>query len=278
MKYAAAMRFGGELVDAIDCDYEDYKYLGLLCPECKDPVFLRAAGVRLQNGKEVNVGAHFCHFQSKDPAIALQCENRVAKYDKAELERRAKQAKGQRLKLLQRWFLDIIKTSPSLAAADEMNNMLESLIGVRNYLALTKAMHYAYRFHLNDTKEVLVSAIIDDFDSQVLNPDWPKSIQDRCLTLASKVDRNMHFLILKEVLDFLAFSRNLPLFQVVFAASCINSVIDLQSTHKTQSVCYMPETMENFVHFTKNFVGNLLVVLWADEFAKLEKSSVNSVR
>ena len=41
MKYATSVKFGGELINAFDCDYDDYKELQLLCPECKEPVYLQ---------------------------------------------------------------------------------------------------------------------------------------------------------------------------------------------------------------------------------------------
>jgi len=42
MKYAAAIFYGGQLLDAADANYGSYKELGLLCPNCKSPVFLQA--------------------------------------------------------------------------------------------------------------------------------------------------------------------------------------------------------------------------------------------
>lgn len=41
MKYASSIRYTGQLVEAIDRDYQFYKELGLFCPNCKSSVFLQ---------------------------------------------------------------------------------------------------------------------------------------------------------------------------------------------------------------------------------------------
>ena len=84
MRYATAIRYGGQLVDASEVDYESYKNLGLLCPNCKEPVFLQGASRQLTKDKIVEVPAHFKHFAAKDFALIKQCEARVAKYDDQE--------------------------------------------------------------------------------------------------------------------------------------------------------------------------------------------------
>jgi hypothetical protein len=64
MKYASAMKYGGELVDAVDCDYDSFKELIPLCPNCKEPVFLRIGGQRESvKGKAYQIGPHWCHFK-----------------------------------------------------------------------------------------------------------------------------------------------------------------------------------------------------------------------
>lgn len=110
MKYASSIRFGGELVSAEECDYTSYKHLGLLCPECKDPVYLRAGGERVRGKTKYQVGVHFSHFNAKDPALAAQCEKRVRQYGVAELAKRATIARNQRLKLLQRHMWSVFSS------------------------------------------------------------------------------------------------------------------------------------------------------------------------
>lgn len=104
MKFAKSMRYGGELINAMECDYDSYLHLGVVCPECHESLFLRAGGDRVSpKGKAYKVGAHWCHRKGTPEQIAA-CELRVNGYTEQDRARIAAQARGQRLKLLQRWF------------------------------------------------------------------------------------------------------------------------------------------------------------------------------
>lgn len=110
MKYASAMKYGGELVDAVDCDYDSFKELIPLCPNCKEPVFLRTGGPRESvKGKAYQIGPHWCHFKGISAEQVAGCELRVNGYTEKDRAKIAAQARGQRLKLLQRWFWDVVK-------------------------------------------------------------------------------------------------------------------------------------------------------------------------
>ena len=102
------MFYGGVLIAATDADHDSYKRLGLLCPHCKDAVFLQAPSQRQGEGKIVAIPTHFKHFKAKDPALVKECENRVNKYDAKEIRRSAARARNQRLRLLQRRFWEIL--------------------------------------------------------------------------------------------------------------------------------------------------------------------------
>lgn len=108
MELAAAMKYGGELVAAKDCTYDSFKELVPLCPECKEPVYLRVGGDRTSTkGKEYQIGPHWCHFKGTSAEQVAACENRVNGYTEGDRQRIATQARGQRLKLLQRWFWNV---------------------------------------------------------------------------------------------------------------------------------------------------------------------------
>jgi hypothetical protein len=112
MKYAAAMKYGGELVEAKDCDYDSFKELVPLCPNCKEPVFLRIGGDRTSpKGKAYQIGPHWCHFKGVSVEQAAGCELRVNNYSEKDRAKIAAQAKGQRLKLLQRWFWEVFRSN-----------------------------------------------------------------------------------------------------------------------------------------------------------------------
>jgi hypothetical protein len=108
MKIASALKYGGELVEAEECDYDSFKQLIPLCPCCKEPVFLRVGGERLSKlGNTYTVGSHWAHFQGKTPEQVANCENRVNGFTAEDKQRIASKARGQRLKLLQRKFWSI---------------------------------------------------------------------------------------------------------------------------------------------------------------------------
>lgn len=105
MKIAISMRYGGEVISAEECDYDSYLTLSIVCPECHESLFLRAGSSRVSpKGKEYKIPAHWCHRQASAEQVEL-CELRVSKYTKEDLERRAKQARGQRLKLIEKHLL-----------------------------------------------------------------------------------------------------------------------------------------------------------------------------
>lgn len=112
MKYASAMKYGGELVDAVDCVYDSFKELIPLCPNCKEPVFLRTGGQRESvKGKAYQIGPHWCHFKGISKEQVAGCELRVNGYTEQDRAKIASQARGQRLKLLQRWFWEVFSHS-----------------------------------------------------------------------------------------------------------------------------------------------------------------------
>lgn len=128
MKYASSIRYGGQLVKAVDCDYQDYKHLGLLCPNCKDPVFLQGESSRILGEKTISIPPHFKHFTAKDAPLVKQCEARVAKYDQKELKRRAIKTRNQRLQILQKFFWKIIETNPYTPKYNELEALKKMII------------------------------------------------------------------------------------------------------------------------------------------------------
>lgn len=132
MKYAAAMRYGGELVDALECDYSAFKQLVPLCPNCKEPVYLRSGGERVHpkdENKTVLVRPHWCHFKGISQEQVASCESRVNGYSEKDKQRIAAKARGQRLKLLQRWFWNVVLNSATDLSRSSDNQFLMSLSG-----------------------------------------------------------------------------------------------------------------------------------------------------
>lgn len=99
MKYAASLYKGGNLFDALNCDYSSSRELGLICPFCRGSVFL-AKGQR--------VAPHWRHYRVT--VESEYCEKRsLSPEGKEELIALQIPAQKQRLKLFNRRFWEIYK-------------------------------------------------------------------------------------------------------------------------------------------------------------------------
>lgn len=108
MKYAKAMSLGGELVKPEQCDYESHKKLGLLCPNCSNPVFLvKEKHGTSKLGKDYVVPSYFAHYNMPKNQVE-RCELRVKNYSEAEVKKAKAQARNQRLKFFKKWFWSIL--------------------------------------------------------------------------------------------------------------------------------------------------------------------------
>lgn len=275
MKYAASIKYGGQLIDVLDADHNSYKHLGLLCPECKNPVFLREGHRRTApKSKEIiEVDAAFAHFKAQDPAIALACEKRVARYDRKELEKRATAARNQRLKLLQRWFWDIfwrrLELDQNFENAEnkeffQRDLPLKAPIICAHDESLVALLESLPPTHSHRDQQCRVC--IDGFKSKHYkgNPFQSERIV-KGVEFLSLVDRQMQIMICTEVLDFLfsKSSRHL-LFQVLVVLWL--RVID-SSTRKEKLIKHYG-TVTNAIY--AELILEVCWTDWAGEFEQLK--------
>ncbi len=267
MRYGAAMRFGGQLVEAIACDYNDYKYLGLLCPECKDPIFLRAESVRVAGEKEIKISPHFSHFPVKDPTLAKVCEQRIAQYTEAELQKRVSQARGQRLKFFQRWFWKCITNFSIELGQGDLKNHIQRVesSGLRRSACLdcvrllkNRGKSRMQTSFLEDVKED-----IDNAFTQVLN-DMGRSpcrnVKDRIDRL-SELDSSLHCQIATEVVAFLTAKRQQELLAKTIIASLAFANLEAFPTD---------DKLLSYV-MVNCFFMLIVSIPWSDEFARIQK-------
>ncbi|MBW4607489.1 MAG: hypothetical protein KME22_09760 [Hassallia sp. WJT32-NPBG1] len=99
MDIARAMALGGEIVYANDCDFSSYLKLGLRCPVCKEPVYLKDGEIRKP---------HFAHFKGTDHRQVEKCELRAAAYDNNTESISSIEDREQRLEIFQTRFLNMI--------------------------------------------------------------------------------------------------------------------------------------------------------------------------
>ena len=276
MKYAAAMRFGGQLVEAIACDYNDYKYLGLLCPECKDPVFLRAEGVRALGEKEIKISPHFSHFPAKDPTLAKLCEKRVAQYTEVELQKRVSQARGQRLKFFQRWFWDCFMNaykdfeygngSVKLQLARKHSGLIEMLDSSKEILRRSAA---SVTF-LSDIENVISCFVKNDFNS-------PKTPVSNLVKTVKKLDLEIHKQICMEAVGFLVGNRQLELF-IDFSVVSTFTIQDgdYEQSMRSQGLTENCDSRAGFIAGT--ILRSVVSIPWSDEFAKVKREEACTLR
>lgn len=233
MKYAAAMFYNAQLIDAVDADYDDYKDLGLLCPHCKQPVFLQAVSRRLVGDTVVEIPPHFKHFKAKDPTLVKECEARVAKYDASEIQRRAAQARNQRLKLLQRRFWSLFT-----GYYESMNILFANILekdGHGFVVQMSQALSDKFLADKpDDLKQTILQIISAGFTmwrdeitigwnvDNIPLADRPSSPRHYSFknTLSGKLDRQMQELITCEVVDFLHSNSARPVVEKLFTLAC----------------------------------------------------------
>jgi hypothetical protein len=108
MQFASSLYKGGELFSALDCDYSSSREEGLICPFCKESVFLSKGFIRTRKSKEEKVIASWKHYRIKEESA--YCEKRsLSAEGKLQLKQLQKPAQNQRLKLFNRRFWDIFK-------------------------------------------------------------------------------------------------------------------------------------------------------------------------
>ena len=112
MKQALSIKYAGELVgaDSLGVDYQAFSNLGLVCPICKDSVFLVAAHTCNRKGKVFPVCSHFSHHKGKSTSEIAACENRITSMSSKDIGKIKAQAKNQRRSIFQKHIWKILNT------------------------------------------------------------------------------------------------------------------------------------------------------------------------
>jgi hypothetical protein len=222
MKYAASIKLGGELVAAVDSDYGDYKRLQLLCPNCKEPVFLQSLSKRVLGEKEVSVCPHFKHFSIPDASLSVQCEQRVSAITEDDITKARAIARGQRLKKLQAGFWRIFINKSHFSGhckgcIEATEKDLDSFckqrkIAIRtHHFTLEYTAQDFYKEYIQETdlksflenrQEVLTTlkSSINNYFENPVSKDWTKHKE----VFEQSVNTKIQSLILGEIVDFLS--------------------------------------------------------------------------
>lgn len=292
MKHAAAMKYGGELVAAEDCNYDSFKELVPLCPNCKEPVFLRTGGDRISpKGTEFKIGPHWCHFKGVSAEQVASCESRVSGYTDKDRQRIAAQARGQRLKLLQRWFWSVVTKAPPFEGIEwhcqslcetfkSQHGMTEMFLDVLVKKALKKKYDYVRFLNKLDYERYkgLKSTAFDDNLSEVPilgHPELAKS--DRTISYMNNFLANhvcnermfdLHKKMSAEAFLFLISNANQDIRKTIFlGTAAIWLAIFKAPCHELRI------TAKNTDNILYQVLMSLMTIPWASEFQRLEAES-----
>ncbi|MBD1995322.1 hypothetical protein H6G00_01585 [Leptolyngbya sp. FACHB-541] len=282
-------------VYASACDYKDYKYLGLKCLECDEAVFLKA---QLQDEKTFAVKPHFSHFPSKDPAAAQRCKKRVSRYSPEDLQRISAKGKGQRLKLIQRWFWQVVSNRKIMTAeglktiAFCQQHFWQSIPAEKHLFTasfdnFTKAV--VQLFTMKD-REALHEAAVG-LIQRLEQGDWatviaPLSIFDQIAQedfkrLQKSVELRMHKTMVTEILDFLAAPKQQHiLHELAQAIASVCAATALEAAYLAQvapldAVMFVSARRDRLTEERQLCAAFLMELIaltpWAEEFSKLQK-------
>lgn len=278
MQFAASIRYGGQLIKAADADYNSYRHLGLICPECKNPVFVRAEHTRTatKSGESIKVGQSFAHFKAKDPAQVLACENRVAAYNRQDLEKKASAAKNQRLKLLHRWFWDIYYRCFEIE-----RRILDINVGDNQ----RRFVEYAHRVcdepemqlviagfrNMNERereKMIVIDSHIQGFATGDKERIQSNFVKERMQFLTA-IDRVLQAMIVCEVIEFLSAKRQTSLLEQIVT---ISKIISEQSPTLQQEIAAGLDRLPAAI--MRHVIISLCFIDWAGEFDDLRRSEL----
>jgi len=279
MKLAKAMRYGGEPIDAADCDYSDFKSLIPLCPNCSEPVFLRKDSDRISKlGKEFKIPQHWSHFGSTSEEQKAACEARVSSYTEADRQRIQSQARGQRLKLIQRWFWRVWRER-------NFNETVDSLMSLKAHV---DSAFLGELFCFQPLKES-ISKRLKASEVNMLTPtgDGNQEQIESIQAELSALDMGLHRSITSEVLDFLYSRKNRDLLEEAFCCCLAYSIGNSTDEEAKQLVAEItrathPDTISDLcsecvLMAIEVFIGTLFGVPWASEFARLEAETGQKV-
>ncbi|WP_180277324.1 competence protein CoiA family protein [Nostoc sp. 'Peltigera malacea cyanobiont' DB3992] len=118
MEYAISIYKGSKRVYAKDCDFVSYSVEGLICPICKQEVYLRKGDIR---------EPYFAHFHATSSRQVEECELRVSADGNSTETSSFIENRGQRLEIFQQHFLSLIYFENSKIIEDvKFNNWINS--------------------------------------------------------------------------------------------------------------------------------------------------------
>jgi hypothetical protein len=261
MKECGAIKYGGLLVNADDprINYDSFKDLGLICPCCKNTVFLKASaersghkrkvGDRVVEVKSALIGRHFAHHKNTHPAQVFNCETKMAKLSAVDRKDIERIARNQRANIFRAKFWRIVKTSYRIHSEELMERSRSTIFAAiahvsgilrhdsersptnRDIIAVQDIYfpilaelksQFIMPSQLTHTKEDIRSAI-DKWNSILFS----ESVIGDPLVLSiqdfmNSTNLDYHALVVAEALDYLAMPRQQAILSILIEQALMN--------------------------------------------------------
>jgi hypothetical protein len=240
MELAASIYQGGKLFPASEADYSTSRELGLVCPFCKESIFLVKA--HLRRGQPIK--AAWRHYQTT--AKTAYCENRaLSREGKVELKALQKEAHNQRLKLFNRRFWEIFKYKKHLPP-----NLRGTCVRVLGEDRLERMIvHCHERWHVDQILKALPSKLEARFGNpeveeairnhpNVAKAD-PEIVDELVQDFAKTKFSVLRYKILCEVVEWLATNSAMDSFSKLVPLAFIDCIECLPPPIHSQSVAEM---------------------------------------
>lgn len=275
---------------AEDCDYESPKKLGLICPFCKEAVYLfRGSQYKKRSGQQISTSPGFSHYHSDDP-MAQQCELRAKRKEGQEyLAHLEVESKNQRLKLFNDHLWKMIASQIGISRQTMLST--QKWIGMRRLTTFSRitAKRWQERESVGWNYEIVVETfetvkkyrdMLDEESTDCslengdrsLTPVEMKSYEafrDKRLKVQTKwlsaVDEKLHLAICKEICSFLG-TRT--------AGYAMQKMCTFGLRYVQQNYPKMPrdEVLANYDFFFGDLMRGFAVLIaephWAEEITK----------
>lgn len=236
MQLASSIRYGGLLINAADCNYDDYRKLGLTCPNCHESVFLVKEHDRFyrKTSKTTEVGAHFNHRSDKSKDAIALCELRNRQITTIEIQKSKVKSKNQRLQLFNRHLWTVLLTCYKLRNEEQQQRATrEGFTSVCKSGAIAEQVLNAYKDFLIKGISEYKNNIISEADFFV--KDLIKKVSNDKLVLSDdlqailalwrqQIDVKMQVEIYSEAVSCLLQKKHLPVLEKLIVASLANFV------------------------------------------------------
>jgi len=187
MRFAYSIYWGGTVVDAIHCDYQSSRELGLHCPFCNEALFFKAAHTRtMPDGSHQQVAASFAHY----PGVGLDCELRAKRPEgEKHIQQLEINSRNQRLILFNKHFIRILRHHIAIEDEQGKVKVLRKILG-KNFMEPFVKLFLDQKITLEFIK-YQASQNLKRINVTANYPEIPEIVKDQLKLTAKKITSYM---------------------------------------------------------------------------------------